>query len=145
VLVKVPFWKSANFRLSLSASLILFFHRLLHRFLTRLRVNLLTKDAAPFRKRNPRVSKILTSRYAPAIGASLAGYALALSPGDDFRLAIAVYVATRAAEFGYEALDADGWFKNRPWWFGSWMLMPPVFGQLLHAFVFDRDCFPPVI
>lgn len=22
------------------------------------------------------------------------------------------------------------------------MLVPPAFGQLLHAFVFDRDCFP---
>jgi hypothetical protein len=35
-----------------------------------------------------------------------------------------------------------GYAKDKPWWFGSWMIMPVAFGQLLHAFVFDRDCFP---
>lgn len=142
--MKVPYFESSGFRFSLSAGLILFFHRLLHRFLNRLRSNLLTKDAAPFRKRNPRVSKLLTSKYAPAIGAGLSGYALSLSPADDFRLTIAIYIATRAGEFGWEVLEGDGWFKNRPWWFGSWLIMPPVFGQLLHTFLFDRDCFPAV-
>ena len=87
---------------------------------------------------------MLTSRLTPAIGASLAGYALVVAPNNDFRVVIAIYVASRAAEFGYNVLEADGWFKNRPWWVGSWMLMPPVMGQLLHAFVFDRDCFPKV-
>ena len=29
-----------------------------------------------------------------------------------------------------------------PKWLGSWLLMPVACGQLLHAFVFDRDCFP---
>ena len=90
------------------------------------------------------MSKVLTSRLAPAVGASVAGYALVVAPNDDFRVVIAIYLATRAAEFGYNALETDGWFKNRPWWFGSWMLMPPVFGQLLNAFVFNRDCFPQV-
>ena len=32
--------------------------------------------------------------------------------------------------------------RARPWWWGSWMLQPIAFGQLLHAAVFDRDCFP---
>jgi len=32
--------------------------------------------------------------------------------------------------------------KNKPSWFGSWLLMPISCGQLLHAFVFDRDTFP---
>lgn len=34
--------------------------------------------------------------------------------------------------------------RARPWWWGSWMLQPFAFGQLLHAVVFDRDCFPKV-
>ena len=136
--------KSSNLRLSVSVSLLLLFHRLLHRFFARLRANLLTTDAAAFRRRNPRISRALTARLAPAIGASLAGFALGAYPGDQFRLTVAIYLATRAAEFAYNAFEDDGWFKNKPWWFGSWMLMPPVFGQLLHAFLFDRDCFPKV-
>jgi len=39
-------------------------------------------------------------------------------------------------------LEDRGYFENRPWWFGSWLIMPAACGQLLHAFVFDRDCFP---
>ena len=138
------YFKSANFRLSLSLSLILLLHRLLHRFFSRLRVNLLTKDAAPFRRRNPRIFKSLTSRLAPAVGASLAGFALGVYPGDQLRITIAIYAAVKAVEFGYDALESDGWFKNKPWWWGSWTLMPLASGQLLHAFVFDRDCFPKV-
>ena len=140
--VKVSLFKSPSFRLSLSLSLILLLHRLLFRFFSRLRTNLLTKDAAPFRRRNPRISRSLTSRLAPAIGGSLAGFALGVYPGDQLRLTIAIYVSTRSIEFVYSALERDGWFKGRPWWWGSWMFMPLATGQLLHAFVFDRDCFP---
>ena len=135
---------SPNLRLSLSLSLILLLHRVLFRFFSRLRTNLLTKDAAPFRRRNPRISRSLTSRLAPAIGASLAGFALGVYPGDQLRITIAIDVATRSLEFAYNALEEDGWFKNKPWWWGSWMLMPLACGQLLHAFVFDRECFPKV-
>lgn len=141
---KTPIFKSPNFRLSLSLSLILLLHRLLYRFFSRLRANLLTRDAAPFRRRNPRISSALTSSLAPAIGASLAGFALGVYPADQLRLTIAIYAATRAAEFTYNALENDGWFRNKPSWVGSWMLMPFATGQLLHAFVFDRDCFPKV-
>ena len=141
---KVSLLQSPNFRLSSSISLILLFHRLLYRFFTLLRTNLLTKGAAPFRRRNPRIAKALTARLAPSVGAGLAGLALGVCRGDQLRITIAIYAATRAAEFGYNALEEVGWFKNRPWWFGSWMLMPPVFGQLLHTFLFDRDCFPKV-
>ncbi len=141
---KSTFSLSPNFRLSLALSLILLLHRLLFRFFSRLRSNLLTKEAAPFRRRNPRISRSLTSRLAPAIGASLAGFALGVYPGDQLRITIAIYVATRSLEFAYSALEEDGWFKNKPWWWGSWMLMPLATGQLLHAFVFDRDCFPKV-
>jgi hypothetical protein len=55
---------------------------------------------------------------------------------------MAIYIFTKALEFGYNYLDDQGYFRNRPKWFGSWMLMPIVSGQLLHAFIFDRDCFP---
>ena len=142
--VKTSIFKSPNFRLSLSLSLILLLHRLLHRFFSRLRVNLLTKDAAPFRRRNPRISKSLTSHLTPAVGASLAGLALGVYPADQLRVTMAIYVVTRAAEFTYNALENDGWFRRKPSWVGSWMLMPFATGQLLHAFVFDRDCFPKV-
>lgn len=142
--IKTPYLKSPSFRLSLSLSLILLLHRLLFRFFSRLRTNLLSKEAAPFRRRNPRISRSLTSRVAPAVGASLAGFALGVYPADQLRITIAIYVATKAAEFAYNALENDAWFKDRPWWWGSWMLMPLSTGQLLHAFVFDRDCFPKV-
>lgn len=141
---KTSFIKSPSFRLSLSLSLILLLHRLLFRFFSRLRSNLLIKDAAPFRRRNPRISRSLTSRLAPAFGASLAGFALAIYPADQLRLTLAIYVATRATEFLHNELENKGWFQNRPWWWGSWILMPLSTAQLLHAFVFDRDCFPKV-
>lgn len=141
---KVSALRSPNFRLSLALSLILLLHRLFFRFFTRLRSNLLTKDAAPFRRRNPRIAQSLTSRLAPALGASLAGFALGIYPADQLRITIAIYVATRAVEFTYNLLDNEGWFQNKPWWWGSWMMMPFATGQLLHAFVFDRDCFPKV-
>jgi hypothetical protein len=132
--------KSTNLRLSTSISLILLLHRVLYRFFVRLRANLLTKEAAPFRRRNPRISKALTARLAPAIGASLTGFSLGVYPGDQLRITIAIYLATRAVEFAYNALEDEGWFEKKPWWVGSWMLMPPVMGQMFHAFLFNRDC-----
>ena len=58
---------------------------------------------------------------------------------------------SNAAEVVYNTAENEGWIWGkkgskweRPWWFGSWMVMPFAFGQLLHAFVFDRDCFPKV-
>lgn len=139
---RFPVWKSPNFRLTCSLSLILLFHRLLRRFFTRLRESLLTQEAKPFRRRNPRISRTLTSKLAPAIGSSLAGFFLAVYPGDQLRITIAIYIFTRALEFSYNYLEELGYFRSRPYWFGSWMLMPVACGQLLHAFVFDRDCFP---
>ncbi|KAF2645076.1 hypothetical protein P280DRAFT_444425 [Massarina eburnea CBS 473.64] len=139
---KLPLWKSPNVRLTCSVSLILLFHRLLRRFFTRLRESLLTQEAKPFRRRNPRVSSSFTSRLAPAIGSSLAGFFLAVYPADQLRVTIAIYIFTRALEFSYNRLEELAYFKNRPAWFGSWMIMPVACGQLLHAFVFDRDCFP---
>jgi hypothetical protein len=137
-----PVWKSPNVRLSSSLALILLFHRLLCRFFLRLRDSLLSNDAKAFRRRNPRVARSLTSRLAPAIGSSLAGFFLAVCPGDQLRISMAIYLFTRALEFGYNYLEEQGYTKNKPYWFGSWMIMPVACGQLLHAFVFDRDCFP---
>ncbi|TKA50729.1 hypothetical protein B0A55_12745 [Friedmanniomyces simplex] len=147
---KAKVHRHANARMALSYSTILLFHRLLNRFFRRLRASLLEEHAASFRKRNPRITQLLTSQHTPAIGASLAGFFLGVSPADQLRMTIAIYLLTRSAEFGYIALESTGyiWAKDadgkpaRPWWFGSWLIMPFACGQLLHAFVFDRDCFP---
>jgi hypothetical protein len=139
---RTPVWKSPNVRLSSSLALILLFHRLLRRFFVRLRQSLLSPDAKSFRRRNPRVARPLTSKLAPAIGSSLAGFFLAVCPGDQLRISVAIYVFTRALEFGYNHLEELGYSRNTPSWFGSWLIMPVACGQLLHAFVFDRDCFP---
>ncbi|KAL3427759.1 hypothetical protein PVAG01_01268 [Phlyctema vagabunda] len=142
---KIPLWRSPNLRLSISLSTILLLHRILFRFFTRLRSHLLTPDAKPFRQRNKRTSSTLTSDLAPAIGASLAGFALAVVPKDQLRVTIGIYSLSRALEFAYNYAEDEGliWGREgRPWWWGSWMIMPLASGQLLHAFVFDRDCFP---
>lgn len=140
----VPYLRSPGFRLALSLSTLLLFHRLLYRFFSRLRTNLRTDDARPFRDRNPKISKALTSRYAPAIGASLAGFLLSVYPQNQLRITAAIYAATRSLEFVYNVLDEKGWIKDKPWWFGSWLLMPLSTAQLFHAFIFDRETTPGV-
>lgn len=134
----------ANLRISASVGLILLFHRLLHRFFIRLRDSLLDASARPFRRRNPRVALALTSSYTPAIGAALSGLLLAVCPKSQLRISIAIYTFTRSLEFAYNAAEEKGIWATRakPTWFGSWLIMPFTCGQLLHAFVFDRDCFP---
>jgi hypothetical protein len=76
-----------------------------YRFFIRLRESLLSNNARPFRKRNPRIARSLTSKLAPAIGSSLAGFFLAVYPGDQLRVTIAIYILTRALEFGYNYLE----------------------------------------
>ncbi|GAO17648.1 hypothetical protein UVI_02002100 [Ustilaginoidea virens] len=140
----------AGVRLSASLSCILLLYRLLFRFLCRLRAHLLDPQVEPFRRRNPHTAAALTSRYAPAVGASLAGAALGVYPARQLRVSVAVYALFRALEFAWNAGEAAGavWGvrngrrRDRPWWFGSWMLQPFAFGQLLHAVAFDGDCFP---
>ncbi|KAK9441071.1 uncharacterized protein G6M90_00g040660 [Metarhizium brunneum] len=147
---KQPLLKSPALRLSVSLSSILLLYRFLFRFLSRLRAHLLDPQVEPFRRRNPRTAAALTSPYAPAIGASLAGVALGVYPSQQLRVSIAIYAMFRALEFGWNVCESEGlvWGvrggkkRERPWWFGSWMLQPLAFGQLLHAVVFDRDCFP---
>ncbi|KAI1177051.1 hypothetical protein F4777DRAFT_223804 [Nemania sp. FL0916] len=153
---KQPFYKSSPLRLSLSLSTILLLYRLLFHFFTRLRIQLLDPTAAPFRERNPRTSTTLTSPYAPAVGASLAGLALGIYPSKQLRVTIMISVMFRALEFGWNLLEDEGsiWGfrtraggkgvvkRERPWWFGSWLLQPLAMGQLLHATVFDRESSP---
>ncbi|KAI0394930.1 hypothetical protein F5Y17DRAFT_233936 [Xylariaceae sp. FL0594] len=153
---KQPLYKSSPLRLSLSLSTILLLYRLLFRFFTRLRAHLLDPSAAPFRERNPRTSSTLTSTYAPAVGASLAGLALGIYPSQQLRVTIMISVMFRALEFGWNMFEDEGsiwgWRpkaggkgmvkRERPWWWGSWMLQPLAMGQLLHAAVFDRECAP---
>lgn len=145
---------SPALRLSVSLSTILLLYRFLFRFLSRLRAHLLAAQVEPFRRRNPRTSAALTSPYAPAVGASLAGLALGVCPAQQLRVTIAIYALFRALEFGWNVCETEGlvWGsdartgrkRERPWWFGSWMLQPLAFGQLLHAVAFDRDCFAAV-
>ena len=136
--------RSPTLRLSFSLSLLLLLHRLLYRFLVRLRANLRTDDAEPFRTRNPRVSRALTSRFAPAVGASLAGLAVGIMPQEQLRLTGAIYLSMRSLEFLFNTADSKGLLDNRPWWFGSWLLMPVSCAQLFHAFIFDRETTPNV-
>ncbi|KAK7744230.1 hypothetical protein SLS53_003751 [Cytospora paraplurivora] len=153
-LKKQPLYNSPVFRLPLSLSSILLLYRLLFRFFTRLRLHILAASAEPFRKRNPKTSRTLTSPYAPAIGASLAGLALGVYPAEQLRVTIAIYAMFRALEFGWNyaedggliwGQEKNGRTRKRPWWFGSWMLQPFALGQLLHAYTFDLDCFPKAI
>ncbi|KAJ6779908.1 hypothetical protein PWT90_07823 [Aphanocladium album] len=147
---KQPFYKSPALRLSLSLSSILFLYRLLFRFLTRLRLHLMEASVEPFRRRNPRTAAALTSPYAPAVGASVAGLALGIYPSPPMRVAAALWLLFKAGEYGWDLAESEGWIwgfkqgkkRERPWWFGSWLLQPLAFGQLLHSAVFDKDCFP---
>ena len=114
------------------------------RFFLRLRLRLLSEKSNRLRARYPYIFRALTSRLTPAFGASLAGAALGIFPAGQLRLTIAIYIAARSLEFLYNALENGGWFSKQPSWMGSWVFFPLSFGQLLHAFVFDRDCFPTV-
>ncbi|KAL4910437.1 hypothetical protein BDW74DRAFT_51891 [Aspergillus multicolor] len=140
--VRTSLLRSPILRFSAALSLMLLLNRLLHRFFVKLRANLRTDEAKPFRERNPRISKALTSRYAPAVGASLAGLALGICTGNQLRLSIAIYTSTRGLQALYNAMEEKRWLKNKPSWIGGWLLMPVSFAQLFHAFVFDREFVP---
>ncbi|KAK7995691.1 hypothetical protein PG990_014464 [Apiospora arundinis] len=149
---KEPFYKSLTLRLSLSLSTILLLYRLLFRFLGRLRMHLLEPSSEPFRARNPRTAKTLTSPMRPP----LAGFALGIYPSQQLRVSVAIYTMFRALEFAWNLLEGEGMIwgwkarvggkgmvkRERPWWWGSWMIQPFAFGQLLHAVTLDRECSP---
>ncbi|RMZ79332.1 hypothetical protein DV737_g3427, partial [Chaetothyriales sp. CBS 132003] len=129
-------------RVALSLSSLLFFHRVLYRLFARLRLQLLHEKVRGIQSRHPRLYAVLTSRYAPAVAASLSGLALGICPSNQLRVTLAIYVASRACELAYDAADGLGLTKNKPSWLGSWTLFALAHGQLMHAFVFDRDCLP---
>ncbi|KAL0638641.1 hypothetical protein Q9L58_002367 [Maublancomyces gigas] len=142
--VRTQLFKNPNFLCSLSLSALVVIHRLLYRFLSQLRSNLMLPNAQArrFRQRHPKISNVFTSTLSPSIGSSLAGLALLLHPASDQRVTIAVYTFVKALEYSYNKLEDDGWLPDRPWWFGSWLLFPISSGQLFYSFVFDKDCFP---
>lgn len=138
-----------NVRFAASLSSILLVYRLLYRFFVRLRWKLqaLDEEAVAFRKRNPGITRLLSASTTPAIGAAMSGVLLGLAPAGQLRLTVGIYALTKSLEFSYNALALSGklWGpdqRHKPAWFGSWLIMPFACGQLLHAFVFDRDCFP---
>ena len=108
-------FQSPATRSALSLSLLVFLHRLLSRFFTTLRSNLLLPTARTFRKRHPKATRLLTSSLAPALGASLAGIALAVHPADETRSGIAVWVAAKAVEYAFNVAEARGLLGERPW------------------------------
>ncbi|KIX02410.1 uncharacterized protein Z518_08351 [Rhinocladiella mackenziei CBS 650.93] len=129
-------------RMAFSLSSLLFLHSVLFRLFARIRQQLLHEKVRSIKQRYPKIYAALTSRIAPAIGASVSGFALGICPSDQLRVTIAIYVACRALEIGYAAIKHTALTKQKPAWLGSWVLFALSQGQLLHAFVFDRDCFP---
>ena len=131
---------------ALSLSLLLLLHRLLTRFFTTLRRNLLHPTARPFRKRHPRTTTLLTSPLSPPLFSSLSGAALALHPPGPRRLGISIYLLIKSLEWWYDTLERTGVVPgrdDRPWWWaGSWALFPVASAELLQAFVFRREGFP---
>ena len=71
---------------------------------------------------------------------------------------ISTYVLFRALEFGWNCAEQIGlvwgWEKRgegepwrmreRPAWFGSWLMAPFACGQLFWTLVFEREIFPEV-
>ncbi|KIW66919.1 hypothetical protein PV04_06202 [Phialophora macrospora] len=133
---------ASHSKMALSFSSLLFFHAILYRIFVRLRLQLLHEKVRSIKERYPRIYTILTSRIAPAVAASLSGLALGICPADQLRMTMAIYVGCRALEIGYAAIEHTKLIRRKPSWVGSWLLFALAQGQMLHAFVFDRDCSP---
>ena len=170
--------RAASLRLASFVSLLLLSHRLVYRFLSRLRHALLQPEARPFRDRNPRVASLLTARVSAGVGAGMAGVLISLlqkgenGKAGSMRMALSLYVLMHVLEMGFDVVEARGmwsWVREmlsscrsdagngkrrekrskvnnggdgRPWWFGSWLLMPFACSQLMHSFVYHRDSLP---
>ncbi|KAA8896075.1 hypothetical protein FN846DRAFT_966534 [Sphaerosporella brunnea] len=140
--LRLLFLNKPNFLSACSLSTLIVFHRLLYRFFYQLRSNLQLPEAKEFRQKYPKASQLFLSPRAPPLTASLAGFALLLHPATDRRVTISVYTFVKALEFIYNRYEDEGWFQNRPWWLGSWLLFPLTSGQLLYSFLFERYAFP---
>ena len=108
-------FRSPATRSAFSLALLVFLHRLLSRFFTTLRSNLLLPSARTFRKRHPKSTRLLTSRISPALGASLAGLALVVHPEGEARNGIAVWVLFKALEFSFNLAEGKKVWGERPW------------------------------
>lgn len=106
--------KGFHIRSSVSVALLLLLHRLLYRFFARLRVNLTLPQARAFRVKHRRVSRAFLSPFAPAVGASLAGAALAVHPSGERRITAAVWMFVKACESLWNVAEAEGRI-DRPW------------------------------
>jgi hypothetical protein len=83
-----------------------------------------------------------TSKFlVPLVSGVFAGSAYRLFPhqGKGY---IALYVATRTAEFIYNYLDDMGLLEFKPRILGAWALFPFAFSQLFYTFIFYPDCCP---
>lgn len=131
-------------RFALSLATLLFLHRYLYAFLTNLRRDLLhyDRDRILSSRWARRLYSALTWKLTPALGASLSGLALGIYPSEPLRSTVAIYVLVRAGELLFKQADHAGYLKRKPKWLGSWALSAIAQGQLLHAFVFDPECFP---
>ncbi|KAI1618993.1 hypothetical protein EDD37DRAFT_294221 [Exophiala viscosa] len=130
-------------KLALSLSSLLYLHTTLHRILSRLRSHLLHEKVRSIQQRYPNLYAALTSTLTPALGASLSGLALSIYPATQLRIAIGIYTAAHALELGWTSIaHLETIRKYKPSWLGSWVLFALSQGQLFHAFIFDRDCFP---
>jgi len=108
-------FRSPATRTALSLALLVFLHRLLSRFFTTLRSNLLLPGARTFRKRHPKTTRLLTSRISPALGASLAGLALAVHPEGEARNGVAVWVVCKSLEYAFNLAEGMQVWGERPW------------------------------
>lgn len=140
-----PMARAVHARVAACFSLMVLFHRLLFRFLTRLRAAILDSPKDGFQARNPRITALLTSIYTPAIGGSLSTLFLGVLPSSTLRKTIAIYILSRGLESSFDFLEYFRYIfpsGQRPSLFGSWLLLPFSFGQMLHTFVYNRECFP---
>ena len=104
---------ASHSKMALSLSSLLFFHATLYRLFVRLRLQLLHEKVRSIRERYPRIYRILTSQIAPAIGASLSGFALGICPADQLRMTLTIYVGCRALELGFAAIEHTSVMKKK--------------------------------
>jgi len=80
-----------------------------------LKASILSPTSPEFKQRHPRLSRLLSHKLAPPIGASLAGLALTIGPADERRLTITIYTLAKALEYLYNRVEDLGHMKNKPW------------------------------
>ncbi|PRT52682.1 hypothetical protein B9G98_00302 [Wickerhamiella sorbophila] len=79
----------------------------------------------------------------PMVSALIAGSVFRILPAG-LRDYIALYLATKAAEYVYNMLDDQGRFNWKPRIVGSWILIPIAMSQLFYTLICEPDCCPRV-